>query len=226
MAKELGAETAHIRTAARPASAVRVKRAVDLVVASAMLAISSPLQLAVAALICLESGRPILFRQRRAGRAGSPFLLLKFRSMRVHPSGPEDLIQVRSDHPLLTHTGRIIRRLKIDELPQLLNVVKGDMSLVGPRPSLPEWSDEYTSYERRRLLVRPGLTGWAQVNGNVSLPWPERILLDVWYVDHWSLWLDIKILFKTVWVVLVGERPEPHALEEARAHAIRSGWGG
>ena len=193
-----------------------MKRAIDLVVAAGALACTSPVQFVAALMIWLESGRPILFAQPRAGLHGRVFTALKFRSMRLHAP---DLVQVTGAHPLVTRTGRVIRRLKIDELPQLVNVVRGDMSLVGPRPTLPELAAQYSEYERRRLAVRPGLTGWAQVNGNVTLTWSERILLDVWYVDHRTARLDLAILLRTVMVVIRGERTRPAALEAARQHA-------
>jgi lipopolysaccharide/colanic/teichoic acid biosynthesis glycosyltransferase len=199
------------------------KRAMDLVLVGAALLVTCPVQALAALVIWLRDGRPILFRQQRAGLGGGPFALLKFRSMRVTATPAELLGQVGIDHALVTATGRLLRRWKIDELPQLLNILRGDMSFVGPRPTLVEQVAAYDELGRRRLLVRPGLTGWAQVNGNVALTWPERILLDVWYVDHWSLGLDARILLRTIGVVARGERPDIEALEEARAHAADPG---
>lgn len=196
-----------------------VKRLIDVTVASLLIAITGPVQALVAVLIRTLHGRPVLYRQRRAGRHGQPFTVFKFRSMHVHEVQSSEE-QVTLDHPLVTPIGRIIRRLKIDELPQLWNVVRGEMSLVGPRPTLPEQVQAYDDYARRRLGMRPGITGWAQVNGNVALSWGDRILLDVWYVDHWSHALDARIMLKTVAVVVFGERPDPRPLEVASAYAM------
>ena len=205
------------------ALAPRLKRGLDLAVAGSVLLLSLPLMAVVALLILLEDGRPVLYAQRRAGRGGRAFALLKFRSMRVNDLDVEAPGPTGDRHPLVTRTGRLIRRFKVDELLQLLNVLRGEMSLVGPRPTIPEQVARYGDFERRRLLVPPGLTGWAQVNGNTRLTWPERIVLDVWYVDHWSLWLDLRILAKTASVVLLGERPNAPALHRASAHADGSG---
>ncbi len=184
------------------------------------LTLVAPLLLVTSLAILLDDGVPIFYRQRRAGRAGRPFELLKFRSMRVNEVPPEQMGQVRHGHPMITRVGRLIRRTKIDELPQFVNVLRGDMSLVGPRPALVSDLDGYDEFDRRRLLVRPGITGWTAVNGAVQLTWPERIVLDVWYVDHGSFHLDLAILVRTIWVVLGGERARPAALEAARRHAM------
>lgn len=199
-----------------------VKRATDVVVGGLGLVATAPVQALVAGLIVLEDGRPVIFRQLRAGRLGRPVELRKFRSMRVNEASPLELGQIDPSHPLVTRVGRVIRRLKIDELPQLLHVVGGDLSLVGPRPALLEHAAGYGEFERRRLSMRPGLTGWAQVNGNTQLSWEERILLDVWYVEHWSLGLDLRILLRTVAVITCGDRQNRQALEEAIAHANRA----
>jgi lipopolysaccharide/colanic/teichoic acid biosynthesis glycosyltransferase len=200
-----------------------VKRSLDVAAAASGLLLLSPIMLAAAALVALEDGRPVLYRQRRVGRSGRQFELLKFRSMRVNDVPVEVLGQPGDAHPLLLRSGRVLRRLKVDELPQLLNVLRGEMSLVGPRPTIPEQVERYGPFERRRLLVRPGLTGWAQVNGNTLLSWPERIVLDVWYVDHWSLRLDVRILVDTISVVLLGERRNESALHQALTHANGTG---
>lgn len=197
---------------------VACKRYVDVALALTGIALSSPLQVLAGLAVLLDDGLPVLFRQVRVGRDGTPFELLKFRTMKVNSLPPANL-QVTSNHPLLTRSGRLLRPLRVDELPQLFNVLRGDMSLIGPRPALPEHCAAYDPWQRKRLLVRPGMTGWAQVNGNVSLTWPERILLDVWYVDHWSPWLDLQILGKTLLVILLGERPNWSAVSEARAYA-------
>jgi lipopolysaccharide/colanic/teichoic acid biosynthesis glycosyltransferase len=196
-----------------------VKRGLDVVLAGLAFAVTAPIQLLAALCIWAEDGRPVLFSQPRAGRDGQPFTVLKFRSMRRHGLVPEEVGQVRADNDLVTRTGRVIRRTKVDELPQLINILRGDMSVVGPRPALVSDLAGYSDFQRRRLRVRPGLTGWAQVNGNVELPWEDRIVLDVWYVDHWSLRLDLKIIARTVAVVVGGERPNPAELEQARVYA-------
>ena len=196
-----------------------VKRTVDVVVAGLLLVLLLPVLAVAAGLILLEDGPPVLYRQSRAGRGGAPFRLLKLRSMRVNELPVSVVGQVRGGHGMVTRVGRVLRRLKLDETPQLVNVLRGEMSVVGPRPTVPEQVAAYDEFQRRRLRVRPGMTGWAQVNGNVELSWDERILLDVWYVDHPSLLLDLKILLRTAWVVAAGERRDTRALEIARAYA-------
>ena len=196
-----------------------LKRAIDVAASGTLLVAFSPLLALTALGIALEDGRPVFYRQLRVGVGEREYSLLKFRSMRVNTMSVDEVGQVRGDHELVTRVGRIIRRLKIDELPQLINVLAGDMSLVGPRPTVASQVRGYDELQRRRLEVRPGMTGWAQVNGNTEISWNERILLDVWYVDHRSLVLDLRILFRTVMVVLVGERPNPNALETASLYA-------
>ncbi|MHB1327846.1 MAG: sugar transferase [Gemmatimonadales bacterium] len=166
----------------------------------------------------IEDGRPGFFTQERIGRDGGPFVIYKLRSMRQHNASFSEVGQVFLDHPLVTRSGRWLRRLKIDEMPQLLNVIAGQMSLVGPRPTIAEQVVHYDAFARRRLAVRPGLTGWAQVNGNATLSWDDRIRLDVWYVDHWTLGLDLRILWRTLRVVLSGDRSSAEALDLAKAH--------
>jgi lipopolysaccharide/colanic/teichoic acid biosynthesis glycosyltransferase len=203
------------------------KRAVDIAASGILVVALSPVIAVSALAVILEDGPPALFHQRRSGKDGREFSVSKFRTMRVHDTTPEEVGQVHLDHALVTRSGHILRRLKIDELPQLLSVLRGDMSLVGPRPTLPSHALAYDAFERRRLEVTPGMTGWAQINGNTSLAWPERIALDVWYVDHWSLGLDFNIMLRTVGVVLRGERPDPAALREAKEHEDRArGHGG
>lgn len=199
-------------------SSLLVKRALDLSVASVALLVLSPLLLITALLILLEDGRPVFFRQRRAGLGGEAFSIFKFRSMRVNDAPVATMGAVTSAHPLVTKVGRVIRRTKIDELPQLLNVLKGDLSLVGPRPTIMEQIAEYDAFEQRRLTLKPGVTGWAQVCGGIYLPWEERIALDVWYIDHWSLMLDLEVLLRTVGVIVFGETLNRKALAEALAH--------
>ena len=191
----------------------------DVSIAGALLAGALPVMAVTAALIVLEDGRPALFVQRRVGQDGRPFDMLKFRTMRENKLTIQQTGQVREDHPLVTRVGRVIRRYKIDELPQLVNVLRGEMSLVGPRPTYPEHAATFTPLQRRRLSVPPGCTGWAQVNGGTLYPWDERILMDVWYVDHWSILLDLRILATTLGVVLGGERESAEALRRAVEHA-------
>jgi lipopolysaccharide/colanic/teichoic acid biosynthesis glycosyltransferase len=208
------------------------RRLFDIVFGSAVLLLASPILLMTAVAVSLDGG-PVFFTQKRAGRGGGEFAILKFRSMRPHNFTTSQLIrvhgQVTDHHPDVTAVGRWIRRFKIDELPQLINVIRGDMSIIGPRPTVPEQVEEYTPYQLRRLEIRPGLTGWAQVNGGIEFTWPERILLDVWYVAHRSLWLDVRILLKTAWVILFGDSLNASALAAAvqfsRQHKYDSGVG-
>jgi lipopolysaccharide/colanic/teichoic acid biosynthesis glycosyltransferase len=167
---------------------------VEATVAAAALLLSLPLLAGVAAGVWLTLGRPILFRQLRAGYRGWPFLLLKFRTMRHAPGEP--------DETRLTRFGRVVRRLSLDELPQLWNVVRGEMALVGPRPLPLAYLPRYSPVQARRHEVPPGITGLAQVSGRNALGWPERLALDVWYVDHRSIGLDCRILVRTLRVVL------------------------
>jgi lipopolysaccharide/colanic/teichoic acid biosynthesis glycosyltransferase len=174
-----------------------VNRAADVAIAGSALLAASPL-LGLAALAAkLEDGGPVLYRQTRVGKDGSDFELLKLRTMVV---GAETLgagMAVNQGDARITRTGRVLRRLSLDELPQLWNVIRGEMSVIGPRPTLRYQVERYAPRQRRRLEVKPGITGWAQVHGRASLPWEERIELDVWYVEHRSPWLDLKILSKT-----------------------------
>jgi lipopolysaccharide/colanic/teichoic acid biosynthesis glycosyltransferase len=173
------------------------RRVRDVVGATVALAIASPI-LGIAALaIKLQDRGPVFYRQRRVGRDGRDFELLKLRTMVVGAEKQGAGFAVNTGDPRITRIGRILRRLSLDELPQLWNVVRGEMSLVGPRPTLRYQVEQYTPRQRRRLEVEPGITGWAQVHGRAALPWPERIELDVWYVDHRSAWLDLKILLRT-----------------------------
>jgi lipopolysaccharide/colanic/teichoic acid biosynthesis glycosyltransferase len=182
-----------------------VSRLLDAVLAALCLLVASPLLLAAAIAVKLESrGGPVIYRQRRVGRNGAPFELWKLRTM---VSGAEAMgagIYVLEGDARITRVGRLLRRFSLDELPNLVNVLKGEMALVGPRPTIQEQVDRYTERQRRRLEVKPGITGWAQVNGRASLPWPERIELDVWYVDHRSLRLDLRILARTVRMLATG----------------------
>lgn len=177
---------------------VSIKRAFDLVGATAGLLVLAPLLLMIAALVRIFLGSPILFRQSRPGCHGKLFTCLKFRTM----TDARDA-QGRSlpDADRITRFGRLLRKSSIDELPELINVIRGEMSLVGPRPLLPQYLERYTPEQMRRHAMKPGITGWAQVNGRNSLEWGQKFALDLWYVDHWSLGLDFRILARTAWQV-------------------------
>jgi lipopolysaccharide/colanic/teichoic acid biosynthesis glycosyltransferase len=174
-----------------------VNRAVDVTLASFGLVLTSPLIGAAALAVKLQDGGPVLYRQRRVGKDGVEFELLKVRTMVV---GAEKLgagYAVDKGDARITRTGRLLRRLSIDELPQLWNVVRGDMSVIGPRPTLAYQVERYTPRQRRRLDVKPGITGWAQIHGRATVPWDDRIELDVWYVEHRSPKIDLEILART-----------------------------
>jgi lipopolysaccharide/colanic/teichoic acid biosynthesis glycosyltransferase len=191
------------------------KRALDVTVAAVVLAAAAPVLGIAAVLIRLEThGHPI-YRQRRVGRAGAPFELYKLRTM---VSGAETMgpgLALDAGDSRITRLGAILRRTSMDELPNLVNVLRGEMSIVGPRPTVQVQVDRYTERQRERLTVLPGLTGWAQINGRASLPWSERIELDLWYVEHASLALDLRILWRTVRLVFGG-----HGLYEGET----GGW--
>jgi lipopolysaccharide/colanic/teichoic acid biosynthesis glycosyltransferase len=180
-------------------------RALDVLIAGLALALASPVLLAAAIAIKLESPRgPVVFRQRRVGRGGEPFDMLKLRTMVPDAERIGAGLAVDEGDPRILRCGRLLRRLSIDELPNLVNVLRGEMAIVGPRPTLQVQVDQYTERQRRRLEVRPGITGWAQVNGRASLPWHERIELDVWYVEHRSARLDLRILARTAGLLASG----------------------
>jgi lipopolysaccharide/colanic/teichoic acid biosynthesis glycosyltransferase len=176
-----------------------MKRLLDVVLSALGLIMLSPVLLALAIAIRLGLGAPILFRQVRPGLRGRPFTLYKFRSLTADPDG------TRSDAERLTRLGSLLRRTSLDELPELWNVLRGDMSLVGPRPLLMEYLPLYTAEQARRHDVRPGITGWAQINGRNAISWEEKFRLDLWYVDHRSLLLDLRILALTLGRVIAGE---------------------
>ena len=202
-----------------------LKRICDFSGATLGLMVVSPVLLTSMALVKLTSPGPVFFRQVRTGRHGREFRPLKLRTMRGgRAPDPNEIVPL--DHPEITPVGRLLRRLKLDELPQILNVVQGDMALIGPRPTLPEQTRCYDEFQRQRLLVRPGLTGLAQVNGNTAISWAERIKYDVYYVRRHGLLMDLGILAKTTLVILLGEqrfaRPfeaSPYAATEAGAAA-------
>ncbi|RJQ52764.1 MAG: sugar transferase [Actinobacteria bacterium] len=182
-----------------------VKWLVDRTVAAAGLVALAPLFAVVAVAIKLDSPGPVFFRQERVGKDGRPFRVWKFRTMLPESARPEAGYFVDKEDPGITKTGRVLRRWSLDELPQLLNVLAGQMSLVGPRPTLAYQVQQYNDFQRQRLLMRPGLTGHAQVTGRNALPWTKRIELDVEYIRNWSLLLDLKLLFKTPLAVLSKE---------------------
>jgi len=176
-----------------------LKRVFDIVVSAVALTVLAPVMGLIALLVWRTMGRPVLFRQARPGLHGKPFVMYKFRTMRDLRDAEGKLLP---DEARLTPFGRWLRTTSLDELPELVNVLRGEMSLVGPRPLLMEYLDRYTPEQARRHEVKPGITGWAQIHGRNNLSWDERFKLDVWYVDNWSLWLDVKILWRTLWMVL------------------------
>ena len=174
-----------------------LNRAADVAIAGAAFVAASPLLAASALAVKLTSRGPVLYRQARVGKDGVEFELLKMRTMVVGAEAQGAGFAVDRGDPRITRVGRVLRRLSLDELPQLWNVLRGDMSVIGPRPTLRYQVEQYTPRQLRRLEVRPGITGWAQVHGRATLPWAERIELDVWYVDHRSPMLDLKVLART-----------------------------
>ena len=178
---------------------VYLKRVFDIVVSAVALTVLAPVMGLIALAVWRTMGRPVLFRQARPGLHGKPFVMYKFRTMRDLRDAEGNLLP---DEARLTPFGRWLRTTSLDELPELVNVLRGEMSLVGPRPLLMEYLERYTPEQARRHEVKPGITGWAQIHGRNNLSWEERLRLDVWYVDHWSLWLDLKILWRTLWMVL------------------------
>jgi lipopolysaccharide/colanic/teichoic acid biosynthesis glycosyltransferase len=190
-----------------------VKRVLDPLLAALLLVLLSPVFLVVTLVVLLGSGRPIFFVRPRAGRDGKPFSMIKFRTMVPDAielgrelNLSEDPFGLVADDPRMTRGGRFLRRTGLDEIPQLVNILRGQMSLVGPRPDLVEQAANYTPDERRRLTVRPGITGWSQIHGREDMTWPERFRFDAWYLEHWSLWLDLRILLRTFGQLF---RPEP-----------------
>jgi lipopolysaccharide/colanic/teichoic acid biosynthesis glycosyltransferase len=174
-----------------------LNRAADVAIAGSALILVSPVLGLAALAVKLEDGGPVVYRQTRVGKNGIDFEVLKLRTMVVGAEKIGAGYAVDTGDARITRVGRIVRKLSLDELPQLWNVLRGDMSIVGPRPTLRYQVDRYTEYQRHRLDVKPGITGWAQVHGRAALPWSERIALDVWYVEHRNALLDLKILAKT-----------------------------
>jgi len=207
-----------------------IKAVLDGVGAAVALLLLSPVFAAIVLWIWLDDGRPALIAQERAGRDGKPFRMLKFRTMVVDAVeagkrlGLEDPWGLLPDDPRITRSGRFLRRTSLDELPQLINVLKGEMSLVGPRPDLVEQVANYSDRDRRRLAVRPGITGWSQVQGREEIGWPERFEQDAWYIEHWSLRLDARIVLATFTQLLrSGEAPVEDTMNIERARARENG---
>jgi lipopolysaccharide/colanic/teichoic acid biosynthesis glycosyltransferase len=181
-----------------------LRRAIDIFVSAGVLLASSPLLVLAAIAIRLESPGAVIYRQRRSGLRGEVFEVYKLRTM---VAGAEHIgagLAINQDDPRVTRVGELLRRTSLDELPNLWNVLRGEMSLIGPRPTLPVQVEQYSERQRGRLAVKPGITGWAQVNGRASLPWPERIELDLYYIEHRSLALDARILWRTLVLVFGG----------------------
>ena len=193
-----------------------MNRALDLAVAGLLIVVTAPLLGLAALAIKLESRGPVIYRQRRIGKDGRPFELLKLRTMVPGAESMGAGIYVLEGDPRITRTGRLLLRFSLDELPNLVNVLRGELAIVGPRPTVQEQVDGYTERQRRRLEVKPGITGWAQINGRTSLPWPERIELDVWYVEHRSLRLDLRILARTARLLATGRG--------LYSEELRQGW--
>jgi lipopolysaccharide/colanic/teichoic acid biosynthesis glycosyltransferase len=202
-----------------------VKWVADRIAAALLLVLLSPLLAAIALWIVIDSGRPAILAQERAGKHGKTFRMLKYRTMvqnalELAAQLTDDPFGVVENDPRVTGAGRFLRKTGLDELPQLWNVLRGQMSLVGPRPDLVEQAKNYTQHDRRRLTVLPGITGWSQVNGREAIGWPERIEQDIWYIDHWSLGLDLKILWRTFSELgRSGEKPAVDTMNIERARA-------
>ena len=179
-----------------------MKRLFDLALSIPAFFLLSFLMLIIAVLVRMRIGSPVLFRQVRPGLYGKPFTIYKFRTMTNEQDENRNLLP---DGERLTPLGRFLRKTSIDELPEFFNVIRGNMSIVGPRPLLMQYLDRYTPEQARRHEMKPGITGWAQVNGRNAITWDEKFKLDVWYVDNWSLWLDVKIITMTIWKVLKRE---------------------
>ena len=192
---------------------MNIKRLFDVCASGTGLFLLAPFLVIIASLVKVKIGSPILFRQVRPGLHGRPFIIYKFRTMTNKRDGNGNLLP---DSERLTRLGRFLRKTSMDELPEFFNVIMGDMSIVGPRPLLMQYLDRYTPEQARRHEVRPGITGWAQINGRNAITWEDKFKLDVWYVDNWSVWLDVKIVLMTIKKVLFREgiSQEGHATME------------
>lgn len=179
-----------------------IKRLFDIISSAAGLIVISPLLAVLAVLVRLKLGSPILFRQQRPGLGGKAFVIYKFRTMTDQRDASGNLLP---DGQRLPAFGRFLRGTSFDELPELFNVLKGDMSIVGPRPLMMKYLERYSPQQARRHEVKPGITGWAQINGRNAISWEDKFKLDVWYVDNWTFWFDMKIIFKSVWMVIAKE---------------------
>jgi sugar transferase EpsL len=177
-----------------------IRRIITLFCAVILMLVCMPILLVIALIILLSDGRPIFFRQLRAGQHGHPFYIYKFRTMKILSGLPDNALT--SDTSRVTRIGKILRVTSLDELPSIINVLVGEMNFVGPRPLPIEYLPMYNAFQMRRHLVKPGITGWAQINGRNSLSWSQKFELDVWYVENFSLWLDLKILVLTVIIIL------------------------
>ena len=185
-----------------PAGIPISKRVFDLLASSTGLVLASPFLIFISIAILASIGQPVFFRQKRPGYLGKPFFISKFRTMAEKYNSKGDLLP---DAERLTRFGRLLRTMSIDELPELLNIIRGEMSIVGPRPLLMQYLERYSPEQARRHNVHPGMTGWAQVNGRNAISWEDKFRYDVWYIDHWSFWLDMKIIALSFWKVLQRE---------------------
>jgi lipopolysaccharide/colanic/teichoic acid biosynthesis glycosyltransferase len=181
-----------------------IRRAVDILLSGGLLVLASPVLLAATVAIRIESPGPVLYRQRRSGLNGQLFDVLKLRTMVQGAEHKGAGLAINEEDARITRVGKLLRRTSLDELPNLVNVLRGEMTLIGPRPTLPVQVEQYDERQRGRLAVKPGITGWAQVNGRAALPWSERIELDLYYIEHRSLALDVKILWRSLTMVLTG----------------------
>ncbi len=179
-----------------------IKRIFDVLFSLIALILLTPGFIAVSIVLVLTDGFPVFFTQTRPGKNGNPFKLHKFRTMKEVRNKKNELL---TDSARITKFGNFLRRTSLDELPELFNVLIGEMSIVGPRPLLMQYLERYSDEQARRHKVVPGITGWAQVNGRNAISWEEKFRLDVWYVDHWTFWLDIRIILQTIWKVIKGE---------------------
>jgi lipopolysaccharide/colanic/teichoic acid biosynthesis glycosyltransferase len=184
---------------------ILLKRIIDVVISGIGLIILFPIFVVIGVLIKLDSKGPVFFIQKRIGKDGKSFKIIKFRTMITGKEEETKKMEINKDNPYVTSFGKLLRRTGFDELSQLINVLKGDMSLVGPRPTLLYQVKNYNEFEKKRLIIKPGITSWGLINGRNSLTWSETIKLDIWYINNWSFWLDIKILIKTIIVVAKAE---------------------